>query len=834
MFDALFRFATKFRLAIILAWLVVAAALFLLAPSLSEVGVTDESQFLPKDTPSATAGRILNEKFASVTENAAGSGLILIYDANGLSDADMQDAQSIYEWLISDSAPPEITGVVSIFDNENLRARLISQDQTAMLMNVDFSVGALSEAAGSASKQIETYLSDNYPGETIYFTGEIGLYHDMLSSIEQTIDRTTYVTLILVVILLLIIYRSPVAITLPLLVIGASFGVSIGLLGFLGQAGVKFSTLSEAYLIVIIFGVGTDYCLFIISRFREELVKRERVRAQGFAFRQIGPVIAASALTVVVAFLSLGISNFGMNQTMGYALAIGVLITLAAGLTLLPALISLFGKFLFWPIRTSVAKPRGRFGWHAVGDWISRYPVAIILPVLILMLVPYLALPEFSTSAGIINQLPQGARSVQGYKVMAEHFPVGEMSPTYVLIESNQPDMTNQQPLQEVGQIAASLEDVPDVSRVVYPALAEPKLQEMAGRLASLGNALGQGQGLDQLLLVEQAGELAQTLAFDYPAIVQSTTFLKLSANLGEIQSLANQIPNAGQQELPALISSLSQKVMAASDNFGGLAAEFRLEIDSPLVTYLLNNYFSTDRTTTRINVMLSSVPSSSRAIETIGVLKNTLDEALKPSPLHYYIGGESAVYSDIMATNNADFGRVVGLSIAGIFLVIVVLLRSLVAPLYMVATVLLNFGTTLGISTWLFLDLLDQGSMVYMVPLFVYIVLAALGADYNIFLVSRIREESQLQPAGSAISHAVANTGGVITACGVILGGTFATLMTSPLEVVFQIGAAIALGIFIDTFLVRAFLVPALARIFGRWNWWPSRLFTKMKGGGE
>jgi RND superfamily putative drug exporter len=180
------------------------------------------------------------------------------------------------------------------------------------------------------------------------------------------------------------------------------------------------------------------------------------------------------------------------------------------------------------------------------------------------------------------------------------------------------------------------------------------------------------------------------------------------------------------------------------------------------------------------------------------------------------------------MLTNDADFGRVTGLATAGILIVIIILLRSLLAPLYMVMTVLLNYGATLGITTWFFLDVMKHASVIYMLPIFIFVVLVALGADYNIFLVSRIREEAQQRPIKEAVSHAVANTGGVITACGIILAGTFATLTMAPLQVVLQIGAGIAIGVIIDTFIVRALLVPSLATIAGRWSWWPSSLFRR------
>jgi RND superfamily putative drug exporter len=226
--------------------------------------------------------------------------------------------------------------------------------------------------------------------------------------------------------------------------------------------------------------------------------------------------------------------------------------------------------------------------------------------------------------------------------------------------------------------------------------------------------------------------------------------------------------------------------------------------------------------------MVLASSPYAPETVDMIISLREAVDQSIVSSSLKgsaYYVGGESAVRADIMITNDSDFGIVVGAAIAGILIVIIILLRSLVAPLYMVATVLLNYGATLGITAWIFTGIMKQSGMIYMLPIFIFIVLVALGADYNIFLVSRIREEAHQQPLKEAVSHALTNTGGVITSCGIILAGTFATLMASPLQMVMQIGAAITIGVIIDTFVVRALLVPSIAALTGRWNWWPSRL---------
>jgi RND superfamily putative drug exporter len=326
---------------------------------------------------------------------------------------------------------------------------------------------------------------------------------------------------------------------------------------------------------------------------------------------------------------------------------------------------------------------------------------------------------------------------------------------------------------------------------------------------------------------------LLQSLALQYTGILQSPNFQQAGVDLTQIGALAAQISAADPAGIPGLLTQLQTAVYNLSDNFNGLAGEFKLESATPFTAYLKTTYFSMDKTIVKINIILSDNPYSATTLGTVAQIRKTVTAGLSASSLAgsaHYLGGQSATQADIMLINDADFGRVVGLAIAGILIVIIILMRSLLAPLYMVATVLLNYGATLGITSWLFLDVMKQGSMIYMIPLFIFVILVALGADYNIFLVSRIREEAHQRPIKEAVSHAVANTGGVITACGIILAGTFATLTIAPLRVVLQIGAAIAIGVILDTFVVRALLVPALATLAGRWGWWPSGLFKSLK----
>ncbi len=831
MFAAISKFTQKYRVIVIILWLAAAAALFIISPSFSDVAVTDESQFLPQDTQSSEAVLLLQEKFPGVADTSTGSGIIVIHNPDGLTGDDMAEAQIIRDWLVSDSGPQEIGEVISIFDSDLLRQKLVSSDQTTMMMQVSISASALSDEAKAAVSRIRQYLEVNHPNIQVYFTGETGLTQDLFESIQQTISKSTIVTIILVLLILLIIYRSPVAALLPLLAIGCSFLVTMGILGFMGQAGVKFFTLAEAYIVVIIFGIGTDYCLFIVSRFREELKKSDPKTALNLAMRNIGPVIAASALTVIVAFLCLGLSRFGMNKTSGYALALGIGVTLLAGLTLIPALMSLFGKYLFWPAWTSRARAGGRLSWAKIGEWVVKRPLLIALPIIVILVIPYVAFSGFTQTNDIISQMPGDTQSVQGYHLIEKHFPGGELSPVYLLIEYPEKNIISQDSLKSLKEIVRSIQSVPGVSRVDYYAAPESKLLETAAQIRLLGDGLGLGQGLENLIVLQGAGQELQGLILQYPGITQSQNFQRILAGLTQASALSKNLSTADQASLASSIRQIRSLVYDTANYLEALVEEFNLQVNSLFTASLLQSYFSSDATTARINLILTSGPYATETMETISRIREAAGQSINSSGLNgssYLVGGESAVRADIMITNDADFGIVVGSAVGLILLVIIILLRSVVAPLYMVLTVLLNYGATLGLTTWVFSGLLKQSGMIYMLPIFIFIILVALGADYNIFLVSRIREEAQQRPLKEAISHAVANTGGVITSCGIILAGTFATLISTPLQMVMQLGAAIVIGVILDTFVVRAILVPSIAVLVGRWSWWPSRLSRK------
>jgi len=832
MFASLARFAGKYKFFILAGWIILSVLFFFLAPSLSEVGVTDQSQFLPQDTQSSHVRDLLDTKFAQNTEAPASSALVVIHNATGLTQQNLDDAKAFSTWMVSPGAPTAISSVVTVFDNEALRSSLVSADDTTMLINVGFSVGAMGDAAKQAVSDIRQQFT-TYPTTTFYLTGGVGFLQDLFDSVQRTIDRTTFVTIILVIILLLIIYRSPIAAMVPLLSIGCSFLVARGIIGFLAQAGVPVSTVTDALLVVTIFGVGTDYCLFIISRFREELMEGNRAQKIETTMKRIGPIILASAITVVIAFLCLTVSKFGMTRTFGWALAIGIAATLVAGVTLVPALMSIFGKYLFWPAnkRPAPSTKKQRWGWAKTGEWVSRHPLWVAIPIIIALVLPYIAFRNFTLSANILTQLPKESDATKGLNIIREHFPMGELSPLELLIQSNSGSLETPEALQKIQAVANSLAKSNDLARIDYYSAPSGGLLETGKQIHALGDTVSPTTDINNFNALQPLGGSLQTMALQYPGITKSTSFTTAIANLTQASAILKQLPSATPQDAAALLPQLKTLLYDLGDSLTTLGNEFQLNGGGAFVEWLKATYFSTDGTIARMNLLLKIDPYSDTASVLVPVIRDEAGAAVTDAGLsnvNYYIGGEAALSADMLQTSDSDFTIVIIVTSLGILAVIIILLRCLLAPLYMVITVLFNYGATLGITSWLLQDIFKYNNLINMLPVFVFVMLAAVGADYNIFLVSRIREEAETRPMKDAVAHAVAHTGSVITSCGIILAGTFATLMFTDFPMVLEIGTAIAIGVLIDTFLVRALLVPALAALLGRWSWWPSALFRK------
>jgi RND superfamily putative drug exporter len=965
MFDRLGWLVLRLRFVFLAGWVVAAVFFGVLGPSLAQVGSADESSFLPQDAESLAARHVIAESFPS--DSAPSQTLIVFSRAGGLTDADRAAIEGLRSYFEGSGHPAAILRYVTAEGSPSLASMLRSSDGVVELAHFDMSTPSFLPETNKTVDEARAHLGSAGAlpaGLTAQVTGQAGIGRDYLQAIRDGTDRTTLVTIILVVVVLLLIYRAPLAALVPLLTIGAAFLVARGILGFIAQAGVQLSSVLDSFIVVLVFGVGTDYTIFMISRFREELGRHEPAVAVRVTIGRIGAVIAASAATVIVGLTSMIAARFGMIQTTGPALAITIFVTLLAGLTLTPSLLAISGRRLFWPTheRTRTADDESRGFWAALARRITSRPGLLAGAVLAILFIPTLGLPQLKQNFDVLNELPTGAESRQGFETLSRHLAAGQLMPLTVLIKvpsGSAADLTNQDGLTRIASLETSIANLPNIRTVrsIVDPLGEGKISDLLrpsvqlpqtaeafrkppnadinvqlsdASLAGIASADSYVSGLadafpderhdsmwialtadmatlhqglidsrTQALVSNQLDAIAAQLkaAAAAPTSSDSTTELaQLTAYLNELgaaqptvksqasyQAAVSAVATLGTsrdavavlqllgslqemsswfaaQPTPIYFAPTSielspaqaaeQQAMAAArlrvpDELDRLAAELGSSVLYAPPS-LRTAYVSAAGDVTRLYVTTATNPYDTRSFDAVRSLRTLLatDPEIRSfsagaagaagatGAVQTYLGGATAEFADVQDTISADFLRVAVITIIGILIVLILLLRAIVAPVYLVLTVLLSYATSLGLSGLILQNLFRQPGMNYFIPLMVFVLLVALGSDYNIFLMSRVREESSTRPLRQGIRVASARTGTVITSAGLILAGTFGALVSSPLQLLFQVGLAVALGVLIDTFIVRSLLVPAITAFLGEWAWWPWHRRSSEPGG--
>ncbi|MFH1475485.1 MAG: MMPL family transporter [Chloroflexota bacterium] len=865
MFDRIGRAVVRAPLVVIAAWIAFAAVCLALAPSLSRVGSADESSFLPGDVESVQARHLGAAAFPD--DAAPGMATLVFHREGGLTDADSAYRDALGAWL-TDPATPEairshVLGVATVATDPLRASQMRSEDGTTELATVRLDVVAFQPGANEAVDGIRAHAAATAPsGLGVHVTGSAGIGADYVASITEGTDRTTIVTIFLVILILLAIYRAPLAALVPLITIGVAFLVSRGLLGWMAESGVKVSTLIESFVVVLVFGVGTDYTIFLVSRYREELARTpdggrsaaSRAAAAEHTVARIGAVIAASAATVIVGLVSLAAARFGLVQTIGPAMALAIGVTLAAGLTLAPALLVVFGPALFWPRHPKpVTEETSRSAWDRLAAAIVRRPVLVAAAAIAVLAIPVVALPAPVTSFDMLAELPPASDARVGFERVAEHMDRGRLMPVVTYVDAPGTDLTGPAGLAAIAKATeaiAATDGVASVRSLVAPTGVgirddvhpSKQLRTFASQVAFLAQPgtidllLAQPDLLSGLTTgAEWLDALGASHAFvavdpGWPAATDARTRLTRAltgllvpgADPAAAAALKAQV-TAAAGDLSAALGAVAERLEANPDQDWFLARGLSGEIGAQ-VEQLIAAFVGPDGHVARITTVVTDDPYSSAATETVGRIRAAIATLPPTEGLGHLVGGPTAEFADIHTTMEADFRVVAVLTILGILLVLMLLLRSIVAPLYLVASVLLVYVTTLHLSGALFQGVLGHPGMNTYLGLIVFVLLVALGSDYNIFVTSRIREESAVGDLRAAIRRASARTGAVVAAAGIILAGTFGSLMTAPLMILFQIGAAVALGVLIVTLVVGSILVPALAAAVGEWSWWPSR----------
>lgn len=774
----------------LLLWLVIAGTLTSVAPKLATLYDNSIGQSIPVNADSQVAQRLLLKEFPTSRGTPA---ILVFHDPNGLNVDDRIRMKQVSDWLLSQQQPAFVGSVLSAFTVPQAISQLISTDGTTMTM-----IAALNGSASDPNtlhnvQRIRRYLQNVTIQSPLqaYLTGPAGIVAD-LTGVFSSVDVALLLSTIgLVFVLLIVLYRSPILALLPLLAVGVALQVVNALLAFGARADLfSVSQMSGQIATVLLFGAGTDYSIFIASRFREELQQtQDKHIAMRATMRAVGEAIASSAATVILALLTLLLAALGLYTSLGPTLALAIIVMLLAGLTLVPALIVWLGRAAFWPFvpryqpeqseqsvqlaSTQTVSLRGF--WGRLGLWTVRHRVAAVLGSTAVLVVLALGNIGSQPSFNLLAAVRVPTDSGRGFTLLQQHFPAGTLAPTTVLIQLHGATPDAYQHLAQLDAVTVALQQVPGIVTVMGPTRPD-------------GN----------------------------PPTVDAAT---LQADIAALPIALRTAIRTGTALPPCTGSSCSPGTPQFFATLGAYAASIQ--------------GISPDNSTLQLSVTLKDDPYSLAAIDRIPSLQSALTHALSSNGLgpdaatsaSFHLAGQTSLQADTLSYNQRDTLLIVPAVLVLVFLVLALLLRSLIAPLYLLGAVTLNFLAAIGVCSFFFQRVQGQDGFNYAIPLYTFIFLVALGADYTIFLMSRVREEAQRRGLEKGVPFAVSRTGGVITSAGLILAGTFLVLATLPLTILYQLGVCVAVGILMDTFIVRGLLVPGLVVLLGRWNWWPGRV---------
>lgn len=767
MFGLLASLAANWRrcAVVIVVWAIAGGAIVASAPPLTDVTTNDQENFLPDNSESLRVIQLVGEKYPRGRGIPA---IVVFHRPEGLSDSDLAAVAGVDEALQAPDAPADIQSVVALSNSSPLAASsLLAPDGTTVTTIVTITGSPAEEGFRETIRWVRDQARDGAAdaGLTVAITGPAGIVSDAVEVFSEIDFRVTLFTVLLVLVLLLLIYRSPALALLPLVGVGLTLVIAQGVAATLAaNAGLVLNSQVTALMSVLMFGAGTDFTLFIVARYREELRQQpDRWRAMQVAIRRVGPAIASSAGTTIAAMLALLLATFGSFQTLGPVLALAIFLMLISGLTLIPAMAVLLGRAAFWPGRMHVTGTEHSRIWSRVADVVARRPVATFTATLVLLVVFAAGAPTLNPNFSFIDGFPDDAESKIGAQIMDDSFGAGELAPTNVYVNTDNVLAH----LVDVDRVAQAVAEIPGVTRVSGPT-----------------RPTGEPPDVDPAVLQSAAANLPPG-------------FLQAGPPAGT--------PAAGP---PASADPQAQAVMEA--------------------LFAARRFLAPDGTTARLDVVMGDDPYGIPAIERIDEVRAAARSAVEGTSLanaEVLVGGPTALQTDAWASVNTDVRFVGPIVVVLIWIILLLLLRSLVAATYLIGSVLLSFLSALGISVVIFQNLMGHPGVGYQNAVWMFIFLAALGADYNILIMTRVREEIRARGLIEGTRLAVARTGGVITSAGLILAGTFSILATLPLRDIFQLGFAVMLGVLLDTFVVRALFVPSLVILLRRWNWWPVRL---------
>jgi RND superfamily putative drug exporter len=697
----------------IIAWLSIGGFSGAAFSKISTVQENDNSAFLPENAESTIAGKI-TVKFSDQSENLLPTLLLLVGDLNPATNPEAFSAANQYAATLGTKVLPESGKPLSAYFVPGAPLQAIpSADGKAVLINVQLDAKIAGENIDKEPvlPLLIDFIREDMEksfGATLesHVTGPGGIFADLFGAFGSIDTKLLQTTLIVVAIILIVVYRSPILWIIPLFTAGTALGLATMVVYYLAKADViDLNGQTQGILDVLVLGAATDYALLLISRYREELHHHEsRYESMKIALRGVVEPIVASGSTVIAGLMVLLLSDLSSNRGLGPVGSIGIASAMLAALTLLPALLIVFGRWIFWPKVPRFDDQDEKLSgvWAKVGSFVDRKPRAIwVTTALVLIVFAGFSTTLKSDGLAQTDAFTTRTDSVIGLEKLGEHFPSGEGTPVEIVVDQA-----------DIAAASAAIKGVKNVANVVPVTKLDPTTR-------------------------------------------QPTADLKI--------------------------------------------------VDGKVLLY----------------ATLSVAPDSVEAKETIPVLR----EAVKAVDQNILVGGQTAVGYDVDQSSRRDNRVIIPIVLVLIAIILGLLLRSIYAAALLLVTVVLSFAATLGVCALVFEHVFGFAGTDASFPLFAFVFLVALGIDYNIFLMTRVREESMKIGTRAGVIKGLTVTGGVITSAGIVLAATFGVLGVLPLVFLAELGFAVAFGVLLDTIVVRSLLVPALVREIGPKIWWPSKL---------
>lgn len=692
-------------------------------PKLEDVTKNNNSDFLPKNSPSSQAAELEN---AFQRKDTAGTATIVVNRDGGPFTA--ADQGAIKQLITNVQQDPDVT---------EIHDQGVSADGQAQQFLIGISDKAFGEEALTVIKDIRQKMSDTAlpAGVRAYLTGDVAVGVDQANEQSNGRTSTELYTVIFILVLLLFVFRAILAPIVTLIPAGLALMIGSAIIAESTKIGVQVGFITQIMLIVLILGAGTDYGLFLVFRVREELRKGLAPKdAVIKAMSKVGESITFSASTVVAAVLSLLLASFGIYRGLGPALGIGLVVMLLISLTFLPALLAVLGRAVFWPSKTR-KQPLKIGVWGKVADKVIERPKTMLLIGAVVFGALAAGLIGYSSS-GFGNQTaPKDSESARGQEIISQHFPQANNQPQLLIFRFDKP---------------------------------------VWGDLTSVAKT-----------------ETLLTQSSTFKAISGPFNINGLTVTPGQLQQL-----HATDPQNP-LLQTESQFISA-----DGQTVQF---------------YGLLNAGTTNTVAAMKAVPEVRAELQRIGDQVGANQAALYSS---------DAIGYDVNKVSSDDLKKIIPVVLLIIAILLAVLLRSFVAPVYLILTVGLSYLASLGFAMIVFVHFGSAEGLFFILPFLMFIFVMALGEDYNILVMSRIREEVHNEKdLKAAVTKAIGITGTTVTSAGIILAGTFGVLGLVGGGDTQQIGYGVAFGILLDTFFVRTLLVPSIVVLLDKWNWWPSHL---------